>query len=213
MNREELLFIVKVRDEANRVLKQTGAEFKAMGRAAEDAGKKAYLTNDKASRSLRDLMSDAIKTRAAFLTLGPVGSRVGFDIAGAAIQARGALLGLALGVGAVSAALVTGIPAAMRFNSQMNQMSTLAGQSKEQIAEWKQEVLGMVGEVGKGPMELAEAMYFASSSGIEASRVVDTVRKSAMAAAAGLGTTAVVTDAATSAMNAYRASAWSPLSD
>lgn len=89
------------------------------------------------------------------------------------------------------------------FEKTITQIQTLAGGSAEQIDMYRASIMEMVGEVGKSPQELAEALYFITSSGQQGAAALDTLRVSAKASALGLGETKVVADAATSAINAY----------
>jgi len=92
---------------------------------------------------------------------------------------------------------------AMDFDATFAQMQGLAGVTADEVDGLKESVLGLAGETGRAPQELAEALYFIRSSGIEGQRALDALEVSAKAAASGLGSTEVVADAVTSAMNAY----------
>lgn len=94
----------------------------------------------------------------------------------------------------------------MEFESAMQQIVGLVGENQQQVNDWSKQLIAMGPEVSRGPKELADALYFVTSSGIESAQAIDVVRNSAKAAAAGLGETKVVADAVTSAMNAYRTS-------
>lgn len=89
------------------------------------------------------------------------------------------------------------------FEKNMKLIEGLAGVSKKQIDEWSKGLLDMATNVGKGPKELADALYFISSSGVPVSQAMDILNISAKAATAGLGETTVVANLVTSAMNAY----------
>ncbi len=108
--------------------------------------------------------------------------------------------GAAIGFGVVGAASVK---MAMDFEDSMEKVKNLVGVSQGQIDQWSDDLLKLAPKVGKSPKELADALYFVSSSGIKTSKVLNTVKVSAQASALGLGDAAVVADALTSAMNAY----------
>ncbi len=91
----------------------------------------------------------------------------------------------------------------MDFETAMQHIVGLVGVSQKQVDAWSKELLKLGPEVGKSPKELAEALYFVASSGIETSKAIDVVTAAAKAASAGLGDTQVVADAVSSAMNAY----------
>ena len=89
------------------------------------------------------------------------------------------------------------------FGASMQKIVGLAGVAQKQVDAWSQDLLAMAPQVGRGPKELADALYFVSSAGIKGQAALDLVRDSAKAAAAGLGETKTIADAASSAMNAY----------
>jgi TP901 family phage tail tape measure protein len=95
---------------------------------------------------------------------------------------------------------------ASTFDMTLSRIKGLVGESSKDIAIWREEILKMGPSVGKGANELGEALFFVTSAGIKGTAAMETVRVSAMGAAAGLGDTAVVADAVTSAMNAYASS-------
>ena len=64
-------------------------------------------------------------------------------------------------------------------------------------------VLKLSGSTARAPQELADAMFFITSAGIDAADAAGVLEASAKAAAVGLGDTATIADLATSAMNAY----------
>ena len=102
------------------------------------------------------------------------------------------------------AAGAASVKLAFDFEKTMSQITGLAGESREQVAQWGNEILELAPKLGRAPNELAKALYFVSSSGIEAAKAMGVVEVSGKAAAAGLGDTEVVADAVTSAMNSYR---------
>jgi TP901 family phage tail tape measure protein len=101
------------------------------------------------------------------------------------------------GIGTIAGKMAAG------FESSMAKIHGLVGIQREQVEAWKADIMAMAPEVGKMAGELAEGMFFVTSAGARGQQALDTLRASAMGAAAGLGSTAVVADAATSAVNAY----------
>jgi TP901 family phage tail tape measure protein len=91
----------------------------------------------------------------------------------------------------------------MDFDRTMTQIVTLTGASRDEVARLREEVLRLAGDTARGPQELAQALYFVLSSGIDASRAMEVLTASAKAAAIGLGETRVVADAVTTVINAY----------
>lgn len=100
---------------------------------------------------------------------------------------------------------VGGVAAKMSvdFDRVFGQMQGLAGVAADEIDGLKSKVLSLAGETGKAPQELAEALYFIRSAGIDGQDALDALEVSAKGAAAGLGDAAAIADAVTSAMNAY----------
>jgi TP901 family phage tail tape measure protein len=89
------------------------------------------------------------------------------------------------------------------FDEAFARMQGLAGVSAEEVDGLKQAVLGLAGQTAKSPQELAEALYFLRSSGLGAEEALSALEVSAKASSAGLGNTATIADAVSSAMNAY----------
>lgn len=102
---------------------------------------------------------------------------------------------LALGVGAVKVA--------NDFEQAFSQMVGLAGVPAGEVDQLREAVLGLARDTGRGPQELAEGLYFAASAGYDSATALNIVEQAAKGSAAGLGTTAQVVDAVTSAMGAY----------
>lgn len=90
------------------------------------------------------------------------------------------------------------------YETSMTKIIALTGATESAVKEWSQSLLDMSGVVSRGPNELAEAMYFVSSSGFKGAEALQIVKQAAMGAAAGLGETKDVANLVTSAMNAYR---------
>jgi TP901 family phage tail tape measure protein len=95
------------------------------------------------------------------------------------------------------------LQAAMQFEKSMAMITGLVGIPAAEVKKMGDAVLNMAGDVGKTPVELAEALYFITSAGVKGAKAMDTLDASARAAAAGLGTTNAVADVVTSVMNAY----------
>jgi TP901 family phage tail tape measure protein len=102
---------------------------------------------------------------------------------------------LAMGGGAVKMA--------MDFEKAFSDIEGLVGVARDQVAQFRQEIMAMSPETSRPPQELAEALRFVTSSGFEGAQALDIVRQSAKAAAAGLGETQGISDLVTAAINAY----------
>lgn len=89
------------------------------------------------------------------------------------------------------------------FEAAFTKIETLVGISSNQVEEWKDEILDLAPALGRAPQELAEGMFFVTSAGERGSAALDVLTAAGKAAALGLGETAVVADAVTSALNVY----------
>lgn len=106
----------------------------------------------------------------------------------------------------LAAAGVASVKMSLDFEKSFSRMQGLAGVSADEVDGLKEAVMGLAGETGKAPQELAEALYFVRSAGLAGQDALDALEMSAKGAAAGLGDTVAVADAVTSAMNGYGSS-------
>ncbi len=102
-----------------------------------------------------------------------------------------------VGAGAAAVKLATD------FQTSMGHIEGLVGASEKQIEHYSKVILTEGPKWGKAPQELADALYFVTSSGFEGAAALDVLKVSAKASAAGLGDTVNVADLLTSAINAY----------
>jgi TP901 family phage tail tape measure protein len=89
------------------------------------------------------------------------------------------------------------------FEASMSKIEGLVGVAAEEVANLSDQVLNLAPNIGRGPAELADALFFIESAGLRGSDAMDTLEMSAKASVAGLGETKVIADLVTSAMNAY----------
>ncbi len=89
------------------------------------------------------------------------------------------------------------------FDSSMSKITGLVGIAADEVDSMGESLKGISGETAKGPAELAEALFFVTSAGLRGADAMDALEFAAKASTAGLGETADVADALTSAMNAY----------
>ncbi len=89
------------------------------------------------------------------------------------------------------------------FEATMQKIVGLTGTSQEQVNQWAEEIKKLAPEIGRSPQELAEALYFIASAGVDASKAIDVLKSAAKASASGLGDVMTIADALTSAVNAY----------
>ena len=103
----------------------------------------------------------------------------------------------------LAAAGVASVKLASDFETSFAQIEGLVGVAGDELNDLRDFTLALGPAVGKGPNELAEAMFFITSAGLRTTDAMEALEASAKASAAGLGDVATVADAATSAMNAY----------
>ena len=92
---------------------------------------------------------------------------------------------------------------AKEYEYSMQKIVGLTGVAQSVVGEWNKQLLQLSTTLGKSPQELADALYFISSSGIKGAEAMKVLELSAKAATAGLGDTKSVADLLTSALNAY----------
>jgi len=102
-----------------------------------------------------------------------------------------------------SGAFASVIAKAAEFEKSMVKINTLSGVSLETIRGWTDELLDLGPALGKTPTELADALFFITSSAFTGSKALDVLEASAKASSIGLGETKVVADVVTSAMKAF----------
>lgn len=89
------------------------------------------------------------------------------------------------------------------FQESMTKVETLSGASRAQVQGWRDDLLSLAAEAGRSPKELADALFFLSSAGIESSKVMGVLETSAKAAAVGLGNTEEIAATTATILNAY----------
>lgn len=94
----------------------------------------------------------------------------------------------------------------LKYDTALMQIKNLVGANDDELKQYDQTIRQMSGAVAKGPVELADALYFITGAGFKGQQALDILRVSAEAASAGLGETKPIADAVTSAINAYGAS-------
>ena len=91
------------------------------------------------------------------------------------------------------------------LDTTFSRMVGLAGVPAGEIDGLKESVLGLAGETGRAPQELADALYDAASAGLTSAQAMDAVEIAARGAAAGMGTTGEIVGLVASATAAYGA--------
>lgn len=109
-----------------------------------------------------------------------------------------------LGVGA--AAVIAGgkaVEMAANFQTQMTRVQTGAGESANNMKLVGDGVLAMAGQVGQSTAQLTSGLYTVESAGYHGSDALNVLKVSAEGAKVGAADLAPVTDAVTTALNAY----------
>lgn len=114
--------------------------------------------------------------------------------------AAGGLTAIATAATAVGAASVS---AFLPFEESLAKIVGLVGVNREQVDAWKSDIKDIAKETAQGPQDLADALFFITSAGLEGADAIETLEASARAATAGLGDTSQIADVLTSALNAY----------
>lgn len=113
----------------------------------------------------------------------------------------------ALGIAAVGAAAIkVGVQSATafgEFEQSMARIEGLVGVPRAELQGMTEDLKGLAVETARGPQELADALFFITSAGLEGADAMEALEVSAKAATAGLGDTATIADVVTSAVNAY----------
>lgn len=89
------------------------------------------------------------------------------------------------------------------FDTAFARMVGLAGVTADEVEGLKDKVLDLAGETAVAPQELAEALYFASSAGLDAAGAMDAVTSAAKASAAGMGSSQDIVGLVASAVANY----------
>lgn len=105
-----------------------------------------------------------------------------------------------LAIGGASVAM------AASFETSMAKIQGLVGVAANDVEKLAGDARRIGPAYGKSANEAAEALFYITSAGIDASEAASVLEASAKASAVGLGDTATVADLATSAMNAYGSS-------
>jgi TP901 family phage tail tape measure protein len=113
---------------------------------------------------------------------------------------KAALLGI--GVAAVVTAVKT-VHMAADFQTAMTRVRTGAGEAANNMGLVSNGVLAMAGKVGESTKDLTSGLYMVESAGFHGSAALKVLETSAEGAKVGAADLATVTDAVTTAMNAY----------
>lgn len=105
----------------------------------------------------------------------------------------------------LAAAAGVAVHSAARFDTAFSEMVGLAGVAADEVDGLRESVLDLAGRTAVAPQELAEALYFASSAGLDAAQAMEAVELAAKASAAGMGSAKDIVGLVASATAAYGA--------
>jgi TP901 family phage tail tape measure protein len=120
------------------------------------------------------------------------------------LMAKAAVIGI--GIAAAGVAIHTAKMAG-DFQVQMTRVRTGAGEAAKNMGMVGQGVLAMAGQVGQSTDELTKGLYMTESAGYHGADALKVLKTAAMGAKVGAADLNTTTDAATTAMNAYKTGA------
>lgn len=89
------------------------------------------------------------------------------------------------------------------FDNSIRRIAGLTGVAKGEIDQMRDSVFALAKEVGRSPVELANALYFIVQPGMKAADALAILEASAKAAASGLGDTQTIAYTTTAAVSAF----------
>jgi TP901 family phage tail tape measure protein len=129
------------------------------------------------------------------------------DEEGAGAFARTGRLGKAalvgLGIAAAAVAVKT-VHMAADFETQMTRVRTGAGEAASNMKAVSAGILAMAGQVGESTSDLTKGLYTVESAGYHGAAALNVLKNSAEGARVGAADLGTVTDAVTTALNAYK---------
>ena len=111
--------------------------------------------------------------------------------------------GLGILGGAITAVGVGALTQFVPFEDRLATIKGLVGVTNEELADMTPRLHEIGAATGVGPQALADALFFITSNGLRAAGAMETVERSAIAQAVGLGDAETSARLATSAINAY----------
>jgi TP901 family phage tail tape measure protein len=114
---------------------------------------------------------------------------------------KAAIMGIGIAAGA---AAVGAVKMAADFETQMTRVRTGAGETAGNMKMVSDGILAMAGEVGQSTSQLTTGLYTVESAGYHGADALNVLKNSAMGAKVGAADLGTVTDAVTTALNAYK---------
>ena len=188
MRNKEILFIIKIRNEARRTLQGMTGDLRKMGKQAQAA-----------AASLKRVQTQQRKSVKTTRSLG-----ASFNSLIGSWQRIIALGGPLAGAFAIGGIISKTVKSTIDFEDSLQRIVGLVGIAQTEVDAFGKEILELAGETGRAPTELAEGLFFVTSASFEGAEAVDVLTKSAQAARIGLGQTRVVAKALTASLTAYQ---------
>lgn len=104
---------------------------------------------------------------------------------------------------AIGGALAFVGKSAVDYETAFTRIGAVSNASATDIEKWRGQVQELAGETARAPRELADALYFLASAGLETADIMPTLEMSAKAAAVGLGETQDIARLTANVLNAY----------
>lgn len=95
---------------------------------------------------------------------------------------------------------------ALDYEQAFVKINAITNIKPETVARWKKQTQQLAAQTAQAPQDLADALYFLASAGLDTNKVMDVLSASAHAAAIGLGDTADIAKLTANAMVAYEKS-------
>lgn len=92
---------------------------------------------------------------------------------------------------------------AVKYQSAFTMIRALTESTDAEVSQFKRKIESLAVSTGRGPQELADAMYYLASAGLKSGVAMDVLDVSSRAAASGLGETKTIADLISSVLNAY----------
>jgi len=119
-------------------------------------------------------------------------------------EAQGLGKALTIGItGPLSLVAGASVKFASSFETTMTRVVTLSGVAEGQMQDFGRAILGLAPAIGRTPQDLAEGLFFVTSTGFRGAEALQILETSAKSAAIGMGTTAEVARALVSVLQAY----------
>lgn len=103
----------------------------------------------------------------------------------------------------ISATATSGLAMSGRFERDLGTIVNLVGVAKDKVDEWRDSILEIGVATGKGPDDLAKALFTITSGGIRGAEALQILENAARASAIGLGDTAEIGRVVTQILVAY----------